>query len=251
MADRVYPSAKPNPHPPQPLNGGGPALPPTKSQINSATRLPYRPQPKPRRSRRGLCCSCCLWFIMLLVVLVILAAIAGGVFYAIYRPRRPAFSVSVLRIAALNVSAAGHLSSRVDLNVTARNPNKKLIYFYDPISVSVLSGGVDIGDGSIPAFVHDAGSATVLSATTSSSAGQTLDSAAGNDLRKSSSLPLEVDMDTEAGVKIGGLKTKKIGIKVRCAGIRAPVPKAKASAAVSPGDGCMVKLRIKIGKWTL
>lgn len=90
----------------------------------------------------------------------------------------------------------------------------------------------------------------MLSATTSSS-GQTLDSAAGNDLRKSSSLPLEVDMDTKAGVKIGGLKTKKIGIKVRCAGIRAPVPKAKASAAVSPGDGCKVKLRIKIWKWTL
>ncbi|CAL9773512.1 unnamed protein product [Musa acuminata subsp. burmannicoides] len=249
MADRVYTSSKPIP-------GGAPppAFPPTKSQINGATRLAYRPQPaKPsrRRSRRGLCCSCCLSLIMILAVLVILAAIASAVVYAIYRPRRPVFSVSSLRFAALKVSAGGHLTSSLNINVTARNPNKKLVYLYDPISVSVLSGGVDVGDGTFAAFVQDAASSTLLSAAASSS-GQVLDSAAASDLRKSSSMPVEIDMETKAGVKIGGLKTKKMGIKVRCEGISVAMPKGKkAVVAASPGGDCKVKLRIKIWKWTL
>ncbi|WOL08174.1 hypothetical protein Cni_G16926 [Canna indica] len=244
MADPVYLSSKPSGAAPLPY-------PPSKSQINGATRLAYRPQPPKRRSGRGLCCSCCLFFILLLVVLIVLAAIAGGVFYAVYRPRLPAFSVSTLRLAALNVSTSGHLTSRLDLNVTARNPNKKLVYLYDPISFSVLSsGGVGIGDGSFAAFVNDAGSSTLLSASASSS-GQKLESGAASELRKSKSLAVEVEMETKAGVKVGGLKTKKMRIKVRCEGISVVMPKGKAAAIASPVGECKVKLHIKIWKWTL
>ncbi|WOK93876.1 hypothetical protein Cni_G02577 [Canna indica] len=253
MADRVYPSAKTNPNPPPPATAPGPAFPPAKSQLNGATRLPYRPQPSKAsrlRSRRSPCCSCCLCLIMLLVILIILVAVAGAVFYVVYRPHRPAFSVSAIRVAALNVSTAGHLTSRFNLNVTTRNPNKKLIYLYDLISVSITSGGVDVADGSFAAFVQDAGSSTLLS-TAASSSSQQLDSTAASDLRKGSSLPLEVDMETKAGVKIGGLKTKKIGIRVRCEGISAAVPKGKAAGAASAGSDCKVKLRVKIWKWTL
>ncbi|CAL9771813.1 unnamed protein product [Musa acuminata subsp. burmannicoides] len=265
MADRVYPSAKPNPQPSQALNGGGggggaggaPSFPPTKGQTYSATLPAYRPQPrKPppprRRSRRGCCCSCCLWLTLIIVALVFLAAIAAGVFYAIYRPRRPTFEVDGLRLSAFNVSGAGQLTSRLDLNVTARNPNAKIVYLYDAASISVFSGDVDVGDGSFPAFLQEAKNTTHLSAKLSAPSGQTLDSTAASDLRKKTSLPLEIAVDTKVGVKIGGLKTKKMGIQMRCEGINIGVPKGKAApVASSPNAACKVKLRIKIWKWTI
>ncbi|XP_074576061.1 NDR1/HIN1-like protein 13 [Curcuma longa] len=249
MADGVYPPSKPTPRP------GGHPFPPTKSQATGATRLAYRPHPaKAPPSRRGFCCSCCLWFVVLLAVLFVLATVSGEIFYALYRPRRPAFSVTSFRVVAFNISSSGHLTSRFELNVTSRNPNKKLSYLYDPISISVVSGGADIGDGSFPAFSQDAGSVTRLSAAaSSSSAGQVLDSATASELRRSSvgGVPVGVEMETKAGVKIGGLKTKRIGMKVRCEGLSVAFPKGKKPAAASSGGDCAVKVRIKIWKWSI
>ncbi|KAG6487195.1 NDR1/HIN1-like protein 6 [Zingiber officinale] len=255
MEDRVYPSSKPIPPPPQAANGGPPSFPPTKGQAYGTTLPTYRPQarkaPPPRRRRRGRCCSCCLWFTLILIVLVFLAAVAAGVFYLIYRPHRPVFDVSGLRLAAFNVSAAGQLTSRINLNVTARNPNRKLVYLYDTASVSVLSDGVDVGDGSFPAFVQDSKNTTLLSATLTS--GQTLDATAASDLRKRTSLPLEINVSTKVGVKIGSLKTKKLGIRVRCSGVNVAVPTRKAAPATASTSNasCKVKLHLKIWKLTI
>ncbi|XP_042416591.1 NDR1/HIN1-like protein 6 [Zingiber officinale] len=251
MAERVHPSAKPTAQPPQAAATG--VLP------SKGGPLPvYRPQPRKapppprRRWRRSCCCSCCLWFTLILFLLILLSAASFGVFYFIYRPQRPAFAVSALRLAAFNVSAGGRLSSRLDLNVTARNPNRKLVFLYDPSSVSVFSGGVDVGDGSFPAFRQGAKNTTLLSATLAAGGGQTLDSAATRDLRERTRLSLEIDVDTKVGVKIGNLKTKRIGVKVQCSGIDVAVPTGKAAATASSSNAaCKVKLRIKIWKWTI
>ncbi|KAJ0964564.1 hypothetical protein J5N97_025702 [Dioscorea zingiberensis] len=259
MADRVYPSAKPNPHPPPAAAngaaGGPPSFPATKAQMYGATRPAYRPQPpskqRRRRSRRSCCCACCLWLTLVIVALILLAAIAGGVFYVLYRPHRPSFSVSSLRLSTLNLTS-NHLSSRIDLSVTARNPNRKLVFLYDPIYISASSNDVDVGDGSIPAFTHDTKNTTILKTTLSSSS-QSLDSSIASDLKKKTTLPLEIDLETKAGVKIGSLKTKKIGIRVSCSGINVavPKPKGKTPSASSPDASCKVKIRIKIWKWTV
>ncbi|KAG6493279.1 NDR1/HIN1-like protein 6 [Zingiber officinale] len=251
MADGVYPPSKTTPRP------GGHSFPPTKSQATGATRLAYRPhpakaRPSRRSSSRGFCCSCCLCFFVLLAVLFVLATVSGGIFYALYRPRRPAFSVTSFRVVAFSISSSGHVTSRFEVNVTSRNPNKKLAYLYDPISISVVSGGADIGDGSFPAFAQDSGSVTRLSAA-ASSAGQALDSATASELRRSSGggVPVVVEMETKAGVKIGGLKTKRVGMKVRCEGLSVALPKGKKPAAVSSGGDCAVEVRVKIWKWSI
>ncbi|XP_039143618.1 NDR1/HIN1-like protein 13 [Dioscorea cayenensis subsp. rotundata] len=261
MTDRVYPSAKPNPHPPPPAAngaaaaGGPPSFPATKAQMYGATRPAYRPQPlskqRRRRSRRGCCCACCLWLMLVIVALILLAAIAGGVFYVLYRPQRPTFSVSSLRLSTLNLTS-NHLNSRIDLSVTARNPNRKLVFLYDPITIAASSSGIDIGDGSFPAFTHDTKNTTILKTALTSSS-QSLDSSTASDLKKKTTIPLEIDLETKAGVKIGSLKTKKIGIQVSCTGINVAVPKSKGkpSAADSPDASCKVKIRIKIWKWTV
>ncbi|KAG0454716.1 hypothetical protein HPP92_023666 [Vanilla planifolia] len=249
MADRSFSSGKPNPQPPRPATGQ-PASQAAKSQfyINPTYRPP--PPSKDHRNPRGLLRVCCCSFFLLLLILVLLAAIAGGIVYAIYRPHRPSFSVSSLRLSSLNLSSSDRLTSRLDLSVTGRNPNRKVVFLYDPISVSVTSNSVGIGNGSFPPFYHAAKNTTTLRATVSSS-GQIVDPSVATDLKKSS-IPLEIDMETKAGVKIGQLKTKKLGMKVSCDGIEVAIPKGKKTPpALSSEISCKVKLRMKIWKWTI
>ncbi|XP_073006635.1 NDR1/HIN1-like protein 13 [Typha latifolia] len=266
MGDKAYTSSSkpiPNP-PPKPLNGavangGGPAVkppafPPTKAQQYGAVRPPYRPQPpltsRRRRSRRGCCCVCCLWLTLILIALVFLAAIAAGVLYLLYHPQRPSFTVSSVNLSALNISSADLLNSRLDFTVTARNPNRKVVFVYGDIAISADSDGIGLGDGSIPGFVHETGNTTVLKAAVSSSA-VSLDPTDASDLRKKKRFPLEIELETKVGFKIGSFKSKRIGIRVTCKGLNAAVEKKTKTAAASPSSSTAAKCkpRIKIWNW--
>ncbi|KAJ0881235.1 putative Late embryogenesis abundant protein [Helianthus annuus] len=253
MADKIHPSAK------QPAgiatatgNGGNITFPATKSQIYNNTRPVYRPQPH-RNRRRSCCCRFCLWLTFILLILIILAAVAGGIFYVIYRPHRPSFTVSSLQISQFNITSSNHLNSRFNFTVTARNPNKKIEFYFNPVSVSIDSKGSDVGDGSIPAFVMPKKNTTKLKAVVAAS-GRSVDDNSGlkSDLKDKKSLPLSIHLDTKIKVKIGSLKTKKVPVRVVCNGIRftAPVGKTVATASTS-GVKCKVDLRIKIWKWTV
>ncbi|MCD7465816.1 hypothetical protein HAX54_001985 [Datura stramonium] len=262
MAERVYPAAKPAAAngtaaaPAVSANGGAnPAFPANKAQLYNAARPTYRPMPPPRRKhRRSCCCCCCLFITCLIVTVILLAAIAGAIFWVIYRPQRPSFSVQSLQVSQFNLTST-KLASKFNLTVIARNPNKKISFFYDPINISFNSDDVDIGDGSIPAFMHDTKSTKTLK-TGVSSPKQNLDDSAISTLRSKlknkNTLPLEIKLDTKVKVKVGSLKTKKVGIRVKCDGIKISVPSGKTPTKATTSDvKCKVDLRIKIWKLTL
>ena len=72
-----------------------------------------------------------------------------------------------------------------------------------------------------------------------------------SDLKRKTGVPMKVQMDTKVKVKMGNLKSKKVGIRVTCQGIRGVAPKSKSPSVVSVSDAkCEVDLRIKIWKWT-
>lgn len=261
MAERIYPSAKPaSTNPGQTLNGT--AFPAPKSQLYNAARPTYRPTP-PKRRRRSCCNRCCLfciWFTIAILALILLAAIAGGVVWVLYRPQRPNFSVSNLKITTFNFttttgdSPTSRLNSRMALSVSARNPNKKIIFFYDPITIDVSSSGADLGNGSFPAFVHGTKNVTSLRASISTGGPSDLDPDSATSLRsglkKKNTLPLEIRLATKVKVKMGSWTTKKVGIRVFCNGIDAPIPKGNSSTAAGSSDvKCDVKLRMKIWKF--
>ncbi|XP_051147480.1 NDR1/HIN1-like protein 6 [Andrographis paniculata] len=259
MNDRVYPSAK------QAANGGGAAengganssFPANKAQLYNATRPAYRPQPPPRRrSRKGCFCACCLWTTVAILCLIFLAAVAGVVFYIIYRPHRPSFSVNSLRLSRFNLTDTS-VTSNFNISVTARNPNKKISFFYDPVTVRILSGDLEIGDGAFPAFAHARKNVTTLRAVVSSSNSPIPD---GTDISsvksslKSKNLPLKIELETKVKAKIGKIETKKLKVRVICDGIKISVPAGKAAtatAAATTNVKCKVDPRIKIIKWTV
>lgn len=229
MSDRVFPS--------KPATNGvsaatktaatatNPSFPATKAQIYNANRPPYRPTPyHDRRRRRSFCCACFLWTTLLLIILLFLAAATAGVLYLLYRPHRPSYTLTSLKITQFNLtSSSSHLSSKFNLTVTSRNPNKKITFIYNPIHVLITSNDVDLGSGSFPAFTHGGKNTTVLRATLSNG-GESVD---GAPLKNKKSLPLRIQLDTKVKVKIGGMKSKKVGIRVNCSGIKANLPTGK------------------------
>ncbi|GAB4854451.1 hypothetical protein Ancab_023035 [Ancistrocladus abbreviatus] len=281
MTDRVYPASKPNPPPPA-MNGSAPPttaatngvaansqFPSSKSQLYNPNRPrpTYRPQPH-RRSRsctcRRFCCLCFLYTLIFLLCLILLVAISACILYVLYHPKHPTFSVTSLEISTFNLSSAdpttsySHLTSRLDLALSAKNPNKKLVFYYDTFTISLSSDSVDLGNATFPGFTHVPGNGTIMKAAVVSdrSKGQDPDSVSQlrSDLSKKSGFPISVQLDTKVEVKMGKLKSKKVGIKVLCDGIRGFAPKngkSKTPTLGSTSDAkCKVDLRIKIWKFT-
>ncbi|KAF8726959.1 hypothetical protein HU200_019446 [Digitaria exilis] len=287
MADRVYPAAKPNP-PPAAANGNGapPAsFPAPKSQMYQ--RPIYRPQAPAKRRRSCRCSFCCCfcWALLVVILLALLAAVAGGAFYLLYRPHRPSFTVSSVRLSSLNLTSSATapvLTDAISLTVTARNPNKKVVYLYDDftLSAATAANALPLGSATVPGFTHAAGNTTVLTATIASNA-VTVDPSASGDVKKSGVFSVVLDADTSAGVRVGSIKTNKIGIQVHCEGIKVtppppppPAPKkvkgkngtvslapapapSEADATTTKGatvstaaHSCTVRVRVKIWRWT-
>lgn len=276
MSDKVYPASKPILPPAMNASGNGnstapPAAPTTKSQLYNPTR-PRPQQPthsrRRRRSCRRFCCLCFIYTLIFILSALLLAAIAACVFYVLYHPKHPTFSITSVKISSFNLStpsdagAFSHLNSKLDFTLTAKNPNQKIAFFYDQFSVAVASSaGTNAGNATLPAFAHSPGNTTILKATVASDSNQDIDPDSATklkaDLAKKSGFPLTVKVDTKVEVKMGKMKTKKVGIRVSCDGIRGFEPKRNATskkttpalASVS-GAKCKVYLRIKIWRFT-
>ncbi|XP_031487026.1 NDR1/HIN1-like protein 13 [Nymphaea colorata] len=255
MNDRVYPASRPaGAAPAGGAAGAGGTGGPTymKSQLYSANRPAYRPQPKRRRSKRRCCCLCFIWTCIVVLFLILAAAVAAAVCWVLFRPQRPVFTVSALQISKLNVTGGSTVDSLVSISLDAKNPNKKVEFFYDDISVTADSGGVSLGSGSVPGFQHAAKNTTMVSATLSAK-GEKVDSdgakALAADLKKNS-VPLSIELDTKVRAKMGALRSWRLGIKVSCDGFSVAVVKKKGAAPPSLSDGkCAIKIRVKILRW--
>lgn len=275
MTDRVYPSAKPNGTAaavPPPPAAAAMAANPNKAQPYNPARHPYRPTPaqnryKQKKQRRHVSCRrcfclTCFWSVLILLVILLLAAIVAAAFYALYRPQRPLFSVTSLKISNFNLTTtptddSTRLTTRINITVSAKNPNKKITFLYDPMSISVLSSNsVNLSAGSFSNFTNSPDSVSIIHAAMVQNS-QVLDADSVNslqsDLRRRRGLPMEIVMDTMLGVKLENLKMKKIGIRVKCEGIHGSVPRGKnvkPAVANTSTAKCKVDLRIKILKWT-
>ncbi|KAL1532577.1 NDR1/HIN1-like protein 26 [Salvia divinorum] len=258
MTDRVYPSTKPNPAHPK----AAPPLPTPPSKSH-----PYRPAPASRRrpnkktpklSCRRCCCLACFWSVLLLTLTLLAAAIAAAAFYVLYHPHRPVFSVTSLKISAFNLSTtpaddSTHLTAKINLTLSAKNPNKKILFSYAPMSISVQSNSITLANNSYPSLNSSAGAISVIHTATPPRT-QLLDADSLNSMKsdlKRGGLPVRIVVDTTVAVKIDKIKTKRFGIRVTCDGIHGVVPKGRTVIPAKTTDAdCEVDLRIKILKWT-
>lgn len=253
MTDKVHPSAKPT--------GNGTAaaanisLPPTKSQLHGPNRPTYRPRAAPprRRSSNRCCCTLFCWLILILFILIILLGAAGAVLYFLYHPQRPSFTVTSLKLSTFKLSSSSStLTSKFQLTLSATNPNKKITFFYQPTSVNILTGDMDVGDGVIPSFEHGKENTTVLKIPVARSGEVAADDAVKGSLKSKSALALKVKMETKVEAKMGMFRTPRVGIRVLCDGIQVTLPAGEKPATASAvNSACAVDVRFKFWKWTL
>ncbi|KAK7349250.1 hypothetical protein VNO77_06464 [Canavalia gladiata] len=249
MTDRVHPSA----------NGGKTAtFPATKSQLYGATRPSYCPQPyhQRRSSSRGWCCSLCLCLILILLFLLLLIGGAGTVAYFLYHPQRPSFSVTSLKLSYLKLTSSSTLNSKFELKLSATNPNNKIVFSYDPTSVSILSNeDIDIAHGTIPSFRHSQRNITILKVSIASSE-ESVESDAAMRLKgimkSNSGLALKVKLETKVQANMGVLHTPSVPVTAFCDGVAVTLPDGDKPATASIANTeCNVDVRFKIWKWTV
>ncbi|KAK7392671.1 hypothetical protein VNO78_21115 [Psophocarpus tetragonolobus] len=118
----------------------------TEPQSNDAVRS------KERLGTRCCYCLChTLW--VFLVIIIILVMLAILVLYIIITPRSFMFHVTHANLTQFDYAADNNtLRYNLVLNITARNPNKKLKIYYDVVQASALYEGVrfSIADVNIP-----------------------------------------------------------------------------------------------------
>lgn len=272
--DNHFPSSKPPstaPPPPPPIPNGSstnskpnplPPRQPIRQQLYSDPRNQQQRRWQ-RPSNRRICCCCCFWSILILLITLLVASLLAIGLYVVYQPRPPSFTVASLRIHRFNLTAspdssAAHLSSLFNLTLITKNPNSQFVFDYEPLVLSVVTDpdAIFLGNGTIPAFSSGERNLTSFRGVVlTSTEARELDFGDGlglkSDLKRRSGLDLKIVMDTKVEIRMGKLKSKRVGIRVSCGEIRGSLPKGKAvSMASTDKSKCKVDLRIKIWNWT-
>lgn len=175
------------------------------------------------RSRKSRSTSCCCFRFCCgsLLLVILLLAIAAGVFYLVFRPKSPKYSVDGVSINGLNLtSPSSVVSPRLDVEVTADNPNDKIgIYYEKGSSVEVYYKDVSLCDGVLPHFYQPRNNVTVFKTALKGSSIE-LTSSVRNELvaaqTSGKTVPLKVNLKVPVRIKVGSVKTWTIKVKVRC-----------------------------------
>ncbi|XP_051147159.1 NDR1/HIN1-like protein 6 [Andrographis paniculata] len=181
-----------------------------------ARGIPY----KPTKSRR--CCTCkkCFcWTVSFVILVILIIGILAAVVYFVFDPKVPKYSVDSMRITEFNLGNDNSLSAAFNVNITARNPNKKIgIYYEGGSRLSVWYTGTKLCEGSLPKFYQGHRNTTVLSLTLT---GQTRDAAGllqsvRTTQQQTGSVPLNLRARVPVKLKLGKLKLFKWKFLVRC-----------------------------------
>ncbi|CAJ2649751.1 unnamed protein product [Trifolium pratense] len=171
-----------------------------------------------RKTRRNRCCCCLCWLIGILFILLVLAAIAAGVFYLIFRPESPHYSIDGISVKGMNLNSSV-ISPEFDVSVKADNGNNKIgIYYETDSAVEIFYKDAVLCNGVLPVFYQPSNNVTVF---------QTVLKGNGIELARSDrrtlvnavakrNVPLSLKLRAPVKIKVGSVKTWKIRVKVDC-----------------------------------
>jgi hypothetical protein len=179
-----------------------------------------------RKINRRPCCLCLCWLLGLLVIFLVLVGIAAGIFYLVFKPESPNYSIDNITISGLNLTAEAATTTSVltvspefDVTVRADNPNDKIgIYYRKDSSVEVYYSDVRLCNGVLPVFYQPSNNETVFR-TALKGSGIELTSTMKKSLvqeQTQGEVPLELKIRAPVKIKVGSVKTWTITVKVDC-----------------------------------
>ncbi|KAL3613417.1 hypothetical protein CASFOL_042680 [Castilleja foliolosa] len=206
--------------------------------------VPYAPL-KPPKKRKSCCKKCLCWTISLLLLLILLLGITAAIIYFVFQPKIPKYSVDSMRISQFNLGSDNSLTATFNVNITARNPNKRIgIYYENGSRLSVLYRGTRLCEGSLPRFYQGHRNTTVLNIAL---AGQTRDATGllqslQAEQQAAGGVPLNLRGRVPVRIRLGRLKLMEWRFLVRC---RLMVDSLSADSVVRIRNSrCRFKLRL-------
>lgn len=172
-----------------------------------------------RKPHRSACCCCLCWFIGILLTLILLLGIAAGVFYLVFRPEAPKYSIDSVSIKGFNLTSLAPLSPEFDVTVRADNRNDKIgIDYRTGSSVNVYYNDLRLCNGKLPVFYQGTNNVTVF-VTALKGSGIELTSAVQKALldgERKETVPFRLNLRAPVKIKVGSVKTWTITVKVNC-----------------------------------
>ncbi|KAL6959723.1 hypothetical protein U1Q18_039877 [Sarracenia purpurea var. burkii] len=173
---------------------------------------------KPPKTR-SCWCKCLCWTISLLLIQILVVGIIAAIVYFVFQPKIPKYSLDSLRITNFTLNNDNSLYATFNVNITIRNPNKKIgIYYENGSQLSVWYTGTQLSEGSLPKFYQGHRNTTVLDVAltgqTQNATGllQTLRS----QQEMTGAVPLRMNGKVPVRLKLGSLKLMKWKFLVRC-----------------------------------
>ena len=186
-----------------------------------------------RKPNRSACRRCCCYSLAALLVLVTLAAALVGIFFLVFRPHKPMFSVSEVSVAGINLTSSTSLiSPLIKIKVRSENVNEKLGLIYGGGSAAeIFYDGAKLGDGEFTAFDQPAENVTVT-VTTLRGSRIRLTSSTVEDLKESEKkgkVPFDLRIKAPFKFKVSAVTMWTMAVTVDC---KVTVDKLSSSATV-------------------
>ncbi|KAF5473928.1 hypothetical protein F2P56_005875 [Juglans regia] len=196
-----------------------------QAQLNGAYYGPSVPPPRqshhPGRRGRGCgCCGCLFRFLLgVIVSVVVTLGLAILILWLIFRPNNIKFHVTDASLTQFNLTATNNLQYNLALNITARNPNKKIGVYYELISARAYYEDQRLGSSDLEPFYQGHKNTSVLSPVF---VGQHLlvlgaDELSEFNVEKNAGVyNIDVKLYLRIKFKVGKVKTWRFKPKVKC-----------------------------------
>uniref|UniRef100_A0A0C9S8T2 TSA: Wollemia nobilis Ref_Wollemi_Transcript_10520_1368 transcribed RNA sequence n=1 Tax=Wollemia nobilis TaxID=56998 RepID=A0A0C9S8T2_9CONI len=153
----------------------------------------------------------------IVITLAVLAGIAILITWLVLRPHRPKFYVESATVTRMNLTG-NSLDSKMEFNVSSRNPNKKIGIFYDAINAKALFDSQMIAFNRLEEFYQGHKNTTVLTCPLSSNSLLLEGSGSGDLSSDLSKKKVKMTIKLEAWIrfKVGGWTTRHYDMEVYC-----------------------------------
>jgi Late embryogenesis abundant protein len=171
-----------------------------------------------QRKKRSRCCRCLCWTLLAIIILIVVIAAIVGILYLIFRPKIPHYSVDNLTVTSFSLDNNLTAQASFDINVTMRNPNKRIgIYYLEGSKITAWYNTTQLCNGTFPVFYQGHRNTTVVHVLLSGKPTLTNELISGVQSQLATgSIPILVKGRVPVKIKFGALKLFKITGKINC-----------------------------------
>uniref|UniRef100_A0A2N9GB02 Late embryogenesis abundant protein LEA-2 subgroup domain-containing protein n=1 Tax=Fagus sylvatica TaxID=28930 RepID=A0A2N9GB02_FAGSY len=218
------------------LNGAyyGPSIPP-----------PTRSYHRPGRNSDCGCCGCLIsFFLQLIGTIVVIVGLAVLIFWLVFRPNRINFYVTDASLTQFNfINNTTTLNYDLALNITIRNPNKKIGIYYDSIEANAFFDGQRFGTVFLTPFYQGHKNTTILSPVFKGQQLVLLGASELSDFNSEKSVGVyDINVKLYLGIrfKLSKVKTWRIKPKIKC-DLKVPLSSNGNSVAAFETTKCHIR----------